>query len=94
MPDLSKRARPNLFIVGAAKSGTTAIASFLGEHPEIFMAPWELNYFGRDLEFRKADGSRWRMSLEQYLGVFAFHHSERYRGDHSVFSLYSETAAH
>jgi Sulfotransferase family len=91
--DFSHRARPNLFIVGAAKSGTTAMASFLGDHPDIFMAPWELNYFGKDLDFRKVDGAPWRIPIEQYLGVFAYHHAELYRGDHSVFSLYSKTAA-
>lgn len=30
--------KPNLFLVGAAKSGTTALATFLAEHPRIFMA--------------------------------------------------------
>lgn len=29
--------KPNLFLVGAAKSGTTAIATFLAEHPRVFM---------------------------------------------------------
>ena len=31
--------RPNLFIVGAAKAGTTSLAAWLGEHPEVFMSP-------------------------------------------------------
>lgn len=92
-PDYSRRARPNLFIVGAAKSGTTALATFLGEHPDVFMAPWELNYFGSDLDFRDGSGRRWRMPIEHYLGAFAYRHGFRYRGDHSVFYLYSTTAA-
>jgi hypothetical protein len=91
--DLARRAKPNLFIVGAAKSGTTALATFLGEHPDVFMAPWELNFFGRDLDFRNASGSSWRIPLSNYLGAFAYHHAERYRGDHSVFYLFSDEAA-
>ena len=29
---------PNLFIVGAAKAGTTALWTFLKTHPQVFMA--------------------------------------------------------
>ena len=37
---------PNLFIVGAAKCGTTSMHEYLSQHPEIFMAPdKELKYF-------------------------------------------------
>lgn len=28
---------PNFFIVGAAKAGTTSLASYLGQHPKVFM---------------------------------------------------------
>ena len=30
--------KPNLFLVGQPKSGTTALHDFLGQHPEIHMA--------------------------------------------------------
>ena len=30
--------RPDFLVIGAARSGTTALASFLGEHPEIFVS--------------------------------------------------------
>ena len=30
--------RPNLFIVGAQKSGTSALAAWLTEHPQVFMS--------------------------------------------------------
>jgi len=37
---------PNLFVIGAMKSGTTTLHDALGKHPEIFMAPCkEPNYF-------------------------------------------------
>ncbi len=37
---------PNFLIVGAAKSGTTAIQSYINQHPDIFMSdPKELRFF-------------------------------------------------
>lgn len=37
---------PNFLIIGAAKSGTTSLASYLAQHPEVFFSPWkEPNYF-------------------------------------------------
>jgi hypothetical protein len=30
---------PNFFIVGAAKSGTTSVARYLEEHPQVYMSP-------------------------------------------------------
>ena len=83
------RPRPNLFLVGAPKSGTTALATYLGEHPDVFMAPWELNFFGTDLSFRTSTGAPSRIRLEDYLSTFSSHGAQRYRGDHSVFYLYS-----
>lgn len=39
---------PDFFLVGAAKAGSTAIAHYLGEHPEIYLSPIkETNYFSR-----------------------------------------------
>ena len=53
---------PNLIIIGAAKSGTTALHRYLRAHPEIWMSPIkELNFFvaennwGRGLDWY----SRW-----------------------------------
>lgn len=37
---------PNLFVIGAAKAGTTSLHHYLGQHPDIFMSPVkEPNYF-------------------------------------------------
>jgi hypothetical protein len=33
-----KLKKPNLFIVGAAKSGTSSLASYLSQHPDIFLS--------------------------------------------------------
>ena len=44
----------NLFLVGAAKAGTTSLASLLGEHSDIFISPIkELNYFSTDIKVDK-----------------------------------------
>ena len=39
--------KPNLFVVGSMKAGTTSLARYLGAHPEIFMTsdPKEPTYF-------------------------------------------------
>lgn len=86
------RPTPNLFIVGAPKSGTTALASYLSAHREVFVADKELSYFGSDLEFRTKRG-RWRIGYDTYLEWFAQHGQARYRTDRSVFYLYSSRAA-
>jgi hypothetical protein len=43
---MTKR-KPNLFVVGSMKAGTTSLARYLGAHPEIFMTsdPKEPTYF-------------------------------------------------
>lgn len=44
---------PNFFIVGAAKSGTSSLAYYLGQHPDVYMSPvkepcYFLSDFGLD----------------------------------------------
>lgn len=47
---------PNFLILGAAKSGTTALHTYLQQHPQIFMTPEkETNFFafeGEELDFQ------------------------------------------
>lgn len=39
---------PNLFIVGAAKAGTTSLHAYLAQHPDVFMSPVkEPHYYSR-----------------------------------------------
>ncbi len=81
---------PNLFIVGAPKCGTTAMHTYLGSHPEIFMAKHkENNHFATDLlppddPFRD-DG--------RYFSMFEGGGSRKVIGESSVFYLLSKTAA-
>jgi hypothetical protein len=42
--------QPNFFIIGAPKCGTTSMAAWLGEHPQIFMSdPKEPRFFDTDM---------------------------------------------
>jgi hypothetical protein len=79
--------RPNLFMVGAPKCGTTALYMYLASHPDVFAGPKEPHYFGQDLSFSG------RMSSDDYRSSFAGAGYERYRLDASVLYLYSGTAA-
>jgi hypothetical protein len=51
--DRSPRLPPDFVIIGAPKSGTTAMHAYLAEHPGIYLpARKELRYFGADLDPR------------------------------------------
>lgn len=90
--------KPNFFIVGAPKCGTTALYSYLEKHPEIYIPDTsntveaiyggkkELHFFGQDLAFA-------RPSVEEYLAYYANVTQEKRLGESSVFYLYSRTAA-
>lgn len=80
--------RPDFFIVGAPKCGTTAMARYLGEHPQIFMpVAKELHYFGLDLDYRRR-----RPTPAEYLAAFDDAGSAKRAGEASVGYLYSERA--
>jgi hypothetical protein len=80
---------PNLYILGAPKCGTTALCTYLRRHPEIFMPPKELHYFGSDLVFHNKP----RPTLDQYLSRYVAAGDEPFRGDSAIWYLYSSTAA-
>jgi hypothetical protein len=69
--------RPNLFIIGAMKSGTTSLHSYLHSHPDIFMSsPKELKHFLKT-EYSSKGHS-------EYLSFFAGSEDMRYRGESST----------
>jgi len=73
--------RPDFFIVGAPKSGTTAMADYLGAHPKIFLARKEMHFFGSDLRFGP---QFYRRDLGAYLAEFDGWKGQRRVGEASV----------
>jgi len=85
-----REARPDFFIVGAPKCGTTAMDDYLGAHPDIFMGRKEMHFFGSDLRFAQ---HFYRRAEREYLAEFAGWKGQRRIGESSVWYLYSEKAA-
>ena len=84
MEDTSKK-RPNLFVIGAMKSGTTSLHHYLNLHPDIFMSdPKELWYFVQEKNWPR--GEAW------YLDHFRQAKDAAYRGessaDYTMFPIY------
>ena len=91
--------KPNLFIVGQPKSGTTALHQFLGQHPEIFMSSIkEPHFFCADfhLESDRAYGKQRFFDFRSesaYLQLFARAKNVKVAGESSTNYLYSQVAA-
>ncbi|MFM2311114.1 MAG: hypothetical protein RLZZ04_390 [Cyanobacteriota bacterium] len=95
--------KPNLFIVGQPKSGTTALHQFLGQHPEIYMSSIkEPHFFCSDfhLESDRAYGKQRFFDFRSesaYLQLFnkAKNKGKKVKiaGESSTNYLYSQVAA-
>jgi hypothetical protein len=86
---ISNYRRPNLFLVGAPKSGTTAMYRYLADHPRIFMAPVkEPHFFGSDLINRYGT-----QDPDRYAKLFSGAGNARLVGEASVWYLVSTRAA-
>lgn len=82
--------KPDFFIVGAPKCGTTALYEYLKQHPDIFMSEEkELNYFGSDLRHNYP-----RPTNEKYFNYFRKAKNEKRIGEASVEYLCSKRAAY
>jgi hypothetical protein len=86
---------PDFFIVGHAKSGTTALYEMLREHPGIFMPtgkePW---FFAEELHVRappRPEGIP--QTLEEYLALFRDAAPGQRVGEATALYLWSHTAA-
>ena len=79
---------PNFFILGAPKCGTTSLARWLVEHPELFLSPVkEPHYFSTDLANRSVKSPR------QYECLFdGVKDAHRAVGEASTWYLYSKEA--
>ncbi len=81
--------KPNFFVVGAPKSGTTSLYFYLKSHPRIFLPRRkELLFFCDDLHFTFPLLNE-RQFLEYYSGVT----NQTAIGEVSVWNLYSANAA-
>jgi hypothetical protein len=80
---------PNLFIIGAMKSGTSSLHEYLHQHPEIFMARMkEPQYFA---PHKTRWGQRWgqgmpypQPGMRWYLDLFRDAGNVKYAGESSV----------
>jgi Sulfotransferase family len=104
---LATRGRiPDFFIVGHAKSGTTALYEMLKQHPQIYMPTYQ-GGAGKEPWFFAADNphpqttderslaftGRGRVTLEDYLALFARARPDQRVGEASTSYLWSRTAA-
>jgi hypothetical protein len=68
---------PNLFVIGAMKSGTSSLCAGLSEHPEIFMSPVK-----EPMHFSRPEN--WSRGNETYLRLFREASNERYLAEGST----------
>lgn len=58
--------KPNLFIIGSMKSGTSSLFAYLGNHPEIFTSPVK-----EPMHFSRKEN--WSKGNDKYLSLFGTH---------------------
>jgi hypothetical protein len=81
--------KPNFFVVGAPKSGTTSLYFYLKKHPQVYLPRIkELNFFCNDLHFNFP-----LLSVEQFADYYSDYNGEVATGEVSVWNLYSKNAA-
>ena len=88
----SKISLPNLFIIGAPKSGTTALVDGLGQHDDIFVPiKKEPRFFDAHIYFDDESDYPYA-SFDEYTKLFDFDSAKKckYRVDGSVYIMYSE----
>jgi Sulfotransferase family len=98
MGAFASSALPNFLVIGAQKSGTTALYYHLRSHPQVFMSPVkEPQFFASDLAGPSAgpgDRASYRFQdIDAYRGLFSGVRGEAAVGEASVSYLYSSVAA-
>jgi len=79
---------PNLFLIGAPKCATTSLAAWLAGHPDVYFSPVkDPHWYCDDLVSRAAVRDE-----ATYRALFAGARDEPWRGEGSVWYLYSERA--
>jgi hypothetical protein len=94
---MHKKIKPNFFIVGAPKCGTTSLYQWLKAHPDIFMPEnKEPKYFCTDLRKQENKNNSAHFfsikSKKEYLELFSSSKDESAIGEASTYYLYSKTA--
>jgi hypothetical protein len=85
---MTRLLKPDFFIVGAPKCGTTSLNAYLAAHPAIFMAKKEQHFFGSDL------ADVWpQPSADEYFASFSGSEWATRRGEASGWYLRSRVAA-
>ena len=80
--------KPNFFIAGAPRCGTTALYSYLRQHPDVFLPDYkEPHFFNTDMN----SGGAIRDDAE-YLALFASARNQARIGEASVYYLSSQAA--
>lgn len=82
--------KPNFFIIGAPKCGTTSLAAYLSEHPNVYMSPIkEPHFFNTDMRWHDIDVP----NRDAYMDLFRAASSEHLAiGEASTTYLYSAAA--
>lgn len=83
-----KSKKPNFFIIGSPKCGTTSLANWLREHPQVFVSnPKEPHFFNMDSD------NRFVFELKQYEDLFSQAKDQHKAiGEASVWYLVSDVA--
>jgi hypothetical protein len=89
MSDSSASRRPNFFLVGAPKSGTTALVRYLEDHPQVFVSnPKETFFFCDDFQGLPAPATE-----DAYLRLFeSVDRNTLAVGEATTVYMYSESA--
>jgi len=91
--------KPNLFIVGHPRSGTSSLHHYLKQHPDIFMtAIKEPNYFARDFRIESDHFHNKKLYFpyrteNQYLKLYKKWTNEKIAGEASATNLCSRVSA-
>ena len=91
--------KPNLFIVGHPRSGTSSLHNYLGQHPDVFMTPIkEPNFFARDFHAESDRFHRKQLYFpyrteKRYLKLYKNWKHEKCAGEASWTNFYSQVAA-
>ncbi len=79
--------KPDFFIVGAPRCGTTSMIRYLGQHPDVFIPNKELHFFDNDVHYDK------KLTEKEYLEYFSKAKDEKRVGEKSPSYLRSKRAA-